>query len=449
MDHKKCRITKEELLLILEKLHEGLSIEGKDGTILFMNESAERIFGVQYEDVENMSGKDLEANGIFNPVMSIKAAEKREKVTEFQRNRLGEEYFVTSIPIMDQEGNILFTVGYSAWDVSDTRELQEMLRRLQKENSRMKQEVMFFRGKQSSEDTLIAEDKSTKEALERIRKASAQDISVFIWGEAGTGKVFMANQYHKRGKRKESPFMALDLKYLEADPDEEIYGSREKAGILEICDKGVLVLNHIELLSKSGQEKLYRVISGEEFMAGDGMMKRSDVKIAALSENSPEELLDRGQIIPELYYLLTVVSVKLNPIYERPEDLQAYIQYFLDKYNKKYSKNITISDKAMTVLRGHKWEQNINGIKLLLERLVVMADRDIIGLYDLPASVREPLGKGMEEGIDLKDAIEFYEGEIIKRAYEKYKTTVRVARELKISQASAARKIQKYVFQKG
>ena len=100
----------------------------------------------------------------------------------------------------------------------------------------------------------------------------------------------------------------------------------------------------------------------------------------------------------------------------------------------------------MECLLNYAWPENINEIKYMLERIVLTAENESVNMYQLPKQISESSEEYFSKA-SLKDAMEFYEKGIIKRAYDRFKTTVRVAQELGISQATAARKIQKYVIE--
>ena len=174
-------------------------------------------------------------------------------------------------------------------------------------------------------------------------------------------------------------------------------------------------------------------------------MKSQEVIIVGISKFSLEHLKESGKIIKDFYYLFKPYQVQFYSLKERPEDLKAYIEYYLNLYNGKYGRNVYFSPKAMKCLFNYEWKENINEVKYTVERLVLTTEKERIDIFHLPKQISDSSVEFFSEMTSLKEMMDFYEKEIIQEAYEKYKTTVAVAENLGISQASAVRKIQKYI----
>lgn len=447
MTTKSRNILTDEVKMILEVMKEGVSITDTEDKFLYVNKSCQEMFGVSYEEVVGKNGKELEEKRIFYPEISSKVIEKKEKITEVQYNRFGDEYLVTAIPIFDENKKLINIIAYSSWDLVSAAELEEKYKELNIYNNRMHQEVLALRNNKKYDISyIIAENINIKNALNIINKMSNTDIPIFISGGSGTGKGFMANLLHSKSKRKDKPFVDLDLKLLAEDSiEKELFGSISNIGVLELSNKGTLLIKHIELLPVKVQDKLYQAITNGYYL--DYKMRKIliDIRIVTCSEYSAKELLNKEKLISSLYYMLCIVTIDLPPLQERQEDLYEYILYFMKKYNKKYHKNISLNSRAMDELLNYDWSQNIHEVSQVIEQLIIHAEKNEIFIYDLPRQITKESNDYFESQMDLKQMLEFYESKIINRSYEKYKTTVGVARNLNISQATATRKLQKYI----
>ena len=118
---------------------------------------------------------------------------------------------------------------------------------------------------------------------------------------------------------------------------------------------------------------------------------------------------------------------------------------YLDEFNKKYNRNITLMPKAYSALLSYKWPDNISQVKAIMERIVLMADNEKVNVYDLPKEITSFSKENFSDRFSLKEEMESFEKELNIPAYDKYKTTVAVAKALGISQASAVRRLQKYI----
>lgn len=441
------KIITEEVKMILEAIRSGVSITDAEDRFLYINKSCQEMFGVTYEDVIGKKGSELEEEKIFYPEISSKAIAQKQRITEKQYNRFGDEYLVTAIPVFDGDKNLMYVIAYSSWDLVSVAELEEKYRELEMYNHRMRGEILTLRyNNEYDMSHIISENINTKNAINIINKMSCTDVPIFISGDSGTGKGFMASILHIKSSRENKPFIILDLKTINENfMEKEFFGSVRNVGVLELSNGGTLLIKHIELLPVSLQDKLYQIIT-DKFYINYNMCKiETDIRFVTTSEYSAKELLNKQKLISNLYYALCIITIDLPPLQERLDDLYEYILYFLGKFNEKYHKNVIISNKAIDEMLEYEWKENIHEVKNVLERMVIESTGNKIHAYELPKHIINEANNLDECQMDLKKSLEFYESKIINRAYEKYKSSVGVARKLDISQSTAVRKLQKYV----
>ena len=215
--------------------------------------------------------------------------------------------------------------------------------------------------------------------------------------------------------------------------DTTLFGNDQQMGLIDIVGKGTIIVENIENMSGYIQLKLRNT------------MKEKDTRFVITSKYSLEQLYKENSIISDLYYTLSVIKIEIPPINERIDDLKKYILMYLDEFNKKYNRNITLMPKAYSALLSYKWSDNISQVKAIMERIVLMVDNEKVNVYDLPKEITSFSKENFNDRFSLKEAMESFEKELIIHAYDKYKTTVAVAKALGISQASAVRRLQKYI----
>ncbi len=147
----------------------------------------------------------------------------------------------------------------------------------------------------------------------------------------------------------------------------------------------------------------------------------------------------------ELFYMLSVVSIQMPSLKARREDIPYFIDYFLELYNEKYNKKVIISGRAQELLIAHNWPGNINELKYIIQQLVFNCEENIVLPYHLPESISPFSSSNHAQQINLTEYLEYYEKRLVLQAYQKCKTTVSLAKYLGISQATAVRKLQKYL----
>ena len=161
-----------------------------------------------------------------------------------------------------------------------------------------------------------------------------------------------------------------------------------------------------------------------------------------------EEEVQRGLFRSDLFYRLNVIRIHIPPLRQRKEDIFPLAHQFLARFGGEYEKRLTFSPRFLTFLEQYQWPGNVRQLENLIERLVITVQDPIIDTTALPAEfmgdVVPPAELLAQQGT-LAERMDAYEGQIIRESYRRCGTTVAVAKDLGISQATAARKVAKYV----
>jgi len=144
---------------------------------------------------------------------------------------------------------------------------------------------------------------------------------------------------------------------------------------IELADKGTLFLDEIAELPLDLQSKLHRVLdSGEIFRIGDIAPKQTNVRVIAATNKDLSQLVEEGKFREDLYYRLNVIPVTIPPLRERPEDILPLAEYFLNNYNRKYLKNVKLSESLISAYQHYPWPGNIRELNNVIQRLVITAN---------------------------------------------------------------------------
>lgn len=418
---------------ILESIHPSVTIADGTGKFVYVGNAFKEFDSENAEKIKGMYANNPSVLELFKPCVTQLVLESGKKVTTTQKNLQNKEVFVTGIPIFDNEKKLDMIICFSSWDISNSEELKVHFEELRKENSDLINEIKRLTKGELTLNSFIGSSRNVQNALRLLKIFSKQNVPAFVHGPTGCGKGYLCRMaYEQDGAVYEYNCKLISEENLEI----ELFGDSEKGGILDFIGYRAIILGDVEVLSPKLQKKLV------------AKLKTEDKLCIGLSEYSLEELKDNQKITDEFYYYYKSYQVEVLPINERPEDLQAFIEYYLEHYNKKYGRKIDFSPKALNCLLNYEWKENIIEIRYTIERLVLTAEENIIEVYDLPEKMTEKSAQLFLEDTCLKDMMELYEKGIICRAYEKYHTTVEVAKKLGISQASAVRKIGKYVTER-
>ncbi|OGD18308.1 MAG: two-component system response regulator [Candidatus Aminicenantes bacterium RBG_16_63_16] len=299
-----------------------------------------------------------------------------------------------------------------------------------------------------SSKNLVLESPLMEEVGRLIAKAAGSEATVLISGETGTGKDVVAKTIHFSSKRKDGPYLAVNIPSLpETLIEGELFGAEKgaytgatekKIGKFEAASGGTLLLDEIGDLPVQAQVKLLRILQEKEFYRlGSSKALRSDVRIIAATNRDLEALMKDGRFRPDLFYRLNVVHIQVPPLRQRKEDIPALVDLFIKRYAPREKKKIDgITQEAMAALLRYSFPGNIRELENIIERAVVFADTAFITLADIPVFLKEKKEDEVApEGLSLDDQVRRLEVREIKRAFiEAGGVKARAARALGITE---------------
>jgi two-component system, NtrC family, response regulator AtoC len=287
------------------------------------------------------------------------------------------------------------------------------------ERERLRGEVEALRavlGAAAASPGIVAESEAMRAALDVIAKVAPHRTTVLLTGPSGTGKEVLARELHRQSPRAEAPFVAVNCAAIpEALLESELFGHVRGAftgavgdhpGLFEQATGGTLLLDEIGDLPTGLQAKLLRVLQdGEIRRVGDRATRRVDARVVAATGRDLEEDVRAGRFREDLFYRLNVVSVRLPPLAERPEDIPPLIRQLLARHAQRLGRpEPALAPEAVRALLEHRWPGNVRELENALERALVLAQGGIIGRDDLPPAVRAgPVvpGPGIAPGAGL------------------------------------------------
>jgi len=264
--------------------------------------------------------------------------------------------------------------------------------------------------------TLVAKSPLVLEKLDLIDRVARTDSSVLILGESGVGKELFAEQIHLRSDRRTKPFVRVNCAALpEGLLESELFGHVKGAftdafanrkGRFELADGGTMFLDEIGDMPLRLQAKLLRVLQQKTFeRVGSSDTLEVDVRIVAATNRDIESLVESGEFRSDLYYRLNVLPVHVPPLRQRKEDIAALAEFFLKRICRETNKKIAgFTDAAMGAMLSYSWPGNIRELENAVERAVVIAKDQSIGIDDLLIGSQaggedEFVGKSLREGL--------------------------------------------------
>ena len=271
-----------------------------------------------------------------------------------------------------------------------------------------------------------------------VDRVADTTCNILITGESGTGKEIVARSVHRASPRAEAPFIAVNCGAIpEALLESELFGHargaftgahQAKPGRIAMAEGGTLFLDEIGELPLALQVKLLRVLQSREYSpVGDNRVLKADVRIVAATNVNLEQAAQAGTFREDLYYRLNVIHLTVPALRERQEDVPILVHHFLARAKEKLGRTNVggVSRAAAQLLAEYHWPGNVRELENTIERAVLLCNTDQIEPRDLPQRV---LGLGTEKriaarlpdsGIDLRNAVETFENQLIRQALER------------------------------
>lgn len=270
---------------------------------------------------------------------------------------------------------------------------------------------------------LIGRSPAMQEIYRTLARLMGTDLTVMITGESGTGKELVARALHNYGKRRNGPFVAINMAAIPRELIEsELFGhekgaftgaTQRAAGRFEQAEGGTLFLDEIGDMPPEAQTRLLRVLQeGEYTTVGGRTPIRANVRIVAATHRDLTQLIRQGMFREDLFYRLNVVPIRLPPLRERVEDIPELVRHFLNLAASEGLPQKTIDAQAMDRMKRHRWPGNVRELENLVRRLAALYSQEVIGIDVIEAE--------LAGGLPTMDAMGATEGEGLSATVERH-----------------------------
>jgi PAS domain S-box-containing protein len=407
--------------------------------IIEINEAAKKICGITRNDIGrdfNSLPKTCERNCSEYLLETI---HKRQPFEIFRlecqtKEGLKQVSTISTSPFIDHHNNFSGAVMV----VKDETRLTDLEREL---------------GERQQFHKLIGKNKRMQEIYSLIELLADVETTVLITGESGTGKELVAEALHCTGNRRLKPLVkvncsALSEHLLESELFGHVRGAftgaiKDKIGRFQIADGGTIFLDEIGDISPKIQSELLRVLEKKEFeRVGDHQTIKVDVRVIAATNQDLLKKVRLGEFRQDLYYRLNVIKMNLPPLRERRDDIPLLVEHFIDKFNKKFNKEITgISENVQKLFMNYPWPGNVRELEHTIEHAFILCNQSIITFEHLPSELKSFAESGY---LYLRDKKTLNAQAILNALKKTAWNKTKAAKMLGISRRSLYRKIKEY-----
>ena len=248
---------------------------------------------------------------------------------------------------------------------------------------------------------IIGTSPSMRRVCDLIRRSSQAFSTVLILGESGTGKELAAQAIHQNSPRHQGPFVTINCAAMPLSlAESELFGHEKgsftgatdrRVGRFEMASGGTLFIDEIGDLDITLQVKLLRVLENRLVTSVGGTKEiKVDTRVLAATSRNIHQMMFKGLFREDLYYRLNVITIDLPPLRDRLDDIPLLAEQFIGRVNQQNGTQITRMDaSAIQFLQKYPWPGNVRELLNVIESAMVLADKDVLEVDDLPEHIRK------------------------------------------------------------
>jgi transcriptional regulator with PAS, ATPase and Fis domain len=423
------KLQSAQLKAIIDNIDEAVIAVTPEKEISFFNRHARRLF----------SADSSPAAPDFSRALSV--IDSAEQVTTINGNSV----VARSIPLefdKSLQGRVLTLQEVTRIQASES-----------KIRSSLHQKRLFARYRFSD---LIGDSKAMQQVVARARNYARNDSNVLIHGETGTGKEVFAQSLHNDSRRKNAPFVSVNIasiapSLIESElfgyADGAFTGARKggKPGLFELAHGGTLFLDEIGELAPEMQNRLLRVLQEKEIMRiGDDKIIPVDVRIISATNRDLFKQALSGAFRQDLYYRIHVFSLRIPALRDRAEDVPPIFDFYLKQFSAQSGCSVVLTAAAERWLKSYNWPGNVRQLRNIAE-VVAYGETGIVDVPEIREALGEQMPNAAEAGfIAIPDVgtLKEIESEVIRGLLARQSTNEVCAR-LGISRATLWRKLRR------
>ena len=442
---------------ILDTVQDGVNITDRNCVIRKVNRMYEQLSGFRAEDIVGRDARTLVSDGSVNLVLNPEIVATGRPMTRVQRYADDRCLVLDGRPVFDRNGSVAFVVTF----LRDITLLTRLRREAEAQQRLMEQyqDQLATLSRRTPSPVCASACPAMHELFDRVRRQADSDIDLLILGETGVGKDVLARLIHEWSARRDNVFIKVDCASLpDSLTESELFGhtggaftgagSRGRAGYFEAANGGTIFLDEVGELSPHGQARLLRVLQDREvFRVGSTKPCKLDVRILSATNRDLRDLVEKGLFRRDLYYRLNASTVWIPPLRERREDVPLLTSFFLERYNTRYAKHITLSAGAVRRLQEYGWPGNIRELEHIMHNLVVVNENRELTENDLPEQLThttwmEFRDRYLREPQPLREITKAFERDFLLEAIRRFGSINRVAQTYAVSRVSIFRKLR-------
>jgi len=433
----KLRHDQRELRQLVDSLPQHVLVLDAEGSILQVNRMMLDYLGRTLKEMQNPATDDRIKRDLHPDDLERVQTERRVGLSqavqfEIEKRSLGNDgqfrwFMFRYKPLLDEKGQIAKWF-VTATDIEDRKQAEE---RMRNETFALREEI----DRTSMSEEIVGSSRPLRRVLAQVEKVAPTDSTVLIFGETGTGKELIARSIHKRSKRAERAFIAVNCAAIPASLiASELFGhekgaftgaAQRRLGRFESADGGTIFLDEVGELPLETQIALLRVLQDKKIeRVGSSKSISVDIRVLAATNRDLSAAIADGTFRQDLFYRLNVVPIEIPSLRERKDDIPLLVEYLIDRYAQKTGKKKIrrMERKTLELFETYDWPGNIRELQNVVERAVILSDGETFAVDDswFAKGSKEPIGPTIQFAHEVAQ----HEKELIEAALKESKGRV-------------------------
>jgi formate hydrogenlyase transcriptional activator len=426
----KLRYDERELRQLVDSLPQHILVLDPKGSILQVNQMLLDYLGRTLKEMQSPGTngrfkRDLHSEDLERATAERSAGLSAGVPFEIEKRSLRKDgqfrwFLFRYKPLLDEKGQIAKWF-VTATDIEDRKQSEE---RMRSETLALREEI----DRTSMSEEIVGSSNTLRRVLAQVDKVAPTDSTVLILGETGTGKELIARSIHKRSKRAERAFIAVNCAAIPPSLiASELFGhekgaftgaAQRRLGRFESAEGGTIFLDEVGELPIETQIALLRVLQDKQIeRVGSSQSIAVDIRVLAATNRDLKAAIATGSFRQDLFYRLNVVPIEVPPLRERKDDIPLLVEYLIDRYAQTAGKNIRdIERRTLKLFDTYDWPGNIRELQNVVERAVILSDGDTFSV-DETWFTMSPL-KATGPTVPFSDDLSQRERELIEAALQ-------------------------------
>lgn len=466
----KKEITSEEKNIFYEDIFDNMPdavyVLDDKGNMLYVNYAMIKKFDLPRDVLLKYNVYDMYNDGLIDYLISKNVYEQKKDVVMCQKiyDSHGKEQMqmVSQMPILDDKGEVQYIIGIM-------RDMEELIRYYYDALNIYQAEKVTVDNPLNDNQLMVYKSQQMSELVRIMNNVASTDANILIQGESGTGKEVLAEYIHNMSERNGKEMIRINCAaFPETLLESELFGYEKgaftgalgsgKKGLIETAHESTLFLDEINSLPLSLQGKILRTIETKMVQRiGSDRPKKIDFRLIAATNEDLSECIKKKTFRADLYYRLNVIPAIIPPLRERPSDIEPLIEYFLNRFCKKYGREKVFAPEVMDKLKTYSWPGNVRELKNFVERIVLISAASVYTIKNIPPQILDGqftvamsndnqgyAGVQFDSRLSLEDNLNNFEKQIIETVVKSYGSGKSAAQVLKVNQSTISRKMAKY-----